>query len=162
MKFSHKFRKFLAFSECLSHFSAKSQYILSFPDNFCEIPGKFHQNFAEKSQNSLKNAEKIQKIKHFGKNLDGFSLKFWDLNGAKVWKSCRSRKTWKNEYLVAIVAVDTAENEPLKVAQTPNSQKEFDSLKIAQLPYLVPPRMKNGPFMSPTYAHKSPLDHQPL
>ena len=56
MKFSHKFRKFLAFSECLSHFSAKSQYILSFPDNFCEIPGNFHQNFAEKSQNSSKNA----------------------------------------------------------------------------------------------------------
>ena len=52
---------------------------------------------------------------HSGKKLDGFSLKFWDLSGAKVWKSCRSRKTWKNEYLVAIVAVDTAENEPLKV-----------------------------------------------
>ena len=42
MKFSHKFRKFLAFSKFLSHFSAKSQYILSFPDNFCEIPGDFH------------------------------------------------------------------------------------------------------------------------
>ena len=41
-----------------------------------------------------------------------FLLKFWDLSGAKVWKSCRSRKSWKNEYLVAIVAVDTAENGP--------------------------------------------------
>ena len=58
MKFSHKFRKFVAFSEFLSHFSAKSQYILSFPDNFCEIPVKFHQNFAEKSQIFT---EKVQK-----------------------------------------------------------------------------------------------------
>ena len=30
-------------------------------------------------------------------------------------ESCRSRKIWKNEYLVAIVAVDTAENGPPKV-----------------------------------------------
>ena len=44
-----------------------------------------------------------------------FLLKFWDLSGAKVWESCRSRKSWKNEYLVAIVAVDTAENGPPKV-----------------------------------------------
>ena len=42
LEFSHKFRKFPAFSEYLSHFSAKSQYILSFPDNFCEIPVNFH------------------------------------------------------------------------------------------------------------------------
>ena len=42
-------------------------------------------------------------------------LKFWDLSGAKDCKSCRSRKTLQNEYLVAIVAVHTAENEPSKV-----------------------------------------------
>ena len=126
---SRKFRKFLAFSIFFWHFFSKSRDILSFPEHFCEIPAKFHQNFAEKSQNPAKNAKKT---KIFQQNLDGFSLEFWDLSGAKVWKYCRSRKTWKNEYLVAIVAVDTAENEPLKVAQTPNSQKEFDSLKIAQ------------------------------
>ena len=44
-----------------------------------------------------------------------FQLKFCDLSGAKDCKSCRSRKTLQNEYLVAIVAVHTAENEPLKV-----------------------------------------------
>ena len=33
---------------------------------------------------------------------------------AKVWKSCRSRKTSKNEYLDAKIGVDTAENEPSK------------------------------------------------
>ena len=31
------------------------------------------------------------------------------------YKSCRSRKMLQNEYLVAIVAFDTAENEPSKV-----------------------------------------------
>ena len=36
-------------------------------------------------------------------------------SGAKECKSCRSRKMLQNEPLVAIVAVDTAENEPLKV-----------------------------------------------
>ena len=49
------------------------------------------------------------------KNLDDFLLKFRDLSGAKECKSCRSRKMLQNEPLVAIVAVDTAENEPLKV-----------------------------------------------
>ena len=44
-----------------------------------------------------------------------FSLKFWDLSGAKHCKSGRSRKSLQNEPLVAIVAVHTAENEPLKV-----------------------------------------------
>ena len=49
------------------------------------------------------------------KNCDDFFLKFCDLSGAKDCKSCRSRKMLQNEYLVAIVAVHTAENEPLKV-----------------------------------------------
>ena len=35
--------------------------------------------------------------------------------GAKDWKSCRSRKMLKNEYLVAKFCFDTAENEPCKV-----------------------------------------------
>ena len=50
------------------------------------------------------------------KNVDDFLLKFWDLSSAKVWEPCRSRKMVQNEYLVAIVAVDPAENEPSKVA----------------------------------------------
>ena len=44
-----------------------------------------------------------------------FFLKFCDLSGAKDCKSCRSRKIQQNEYLVAIVAVHTAENERRKV-----------------------------------------------
>ena len=43
-------------------------------------------------------------------------LKFLDLSGANDCKSCRSRKMLQNEYLVAIVATHTAENEPFKVS----------------------------------------------
>ena len=42
-------------------------------------------------------------------------LHFWIRSGAKVCESCRSRKSLQNEPLVAIVAVHTAENEPVKV-----------------------------------------------
>ena len=44
-----------------------------------------------------------------------FLLEIWDLSGAKVYTSCRSRKMLKNEYLLAKIGFDTAENEPLKV-----------------------------------------------
>ena len=49
------------------------------------------------------------------KKCHDFLLKFRGLSGAKAKESCRSRKILKNEPLLAIVAVDTAENEPLKV-----------------------------------------------
>ena len=50
----------------------------------------------------------------FKKILTSFLLKFWVLSGAKVDKSIRSRKMLQNEYLVAKIGVDTAENEPPK------------------------------------------------
>ena len=49
------------------------------------------------------------------KKSDDFFLKFWDLSGAKDCKACSSRKMLKNEYLVAKIGVDTAENEPSKI-----------------------------------------------
>ena len=52
---------------------------------------------------------------HSRKNVDDFWLKFWDLSGAKECKSCRYRQELSNEYLLAKIGVDTAENEPLKV-----------------------------------------------
>ena len=45
----------LGFSEFPGLFS-RSLGIFSFPDHFGEIPAKIHQFFAEKSQNSSKNA----------------------------------------------------------------------------------------------------------
>ena len=105
----------LAFSEFFSHFVKISrQFVISWP--FLWNSGKISSNFRRKIAKFIEKREwKMEFHFHSGKKLDGFSLKFWDLGGAKVWESCRSRKTWKNEYLVAIVAVDTAENEPLKV-----------------------------------------------
>ena len=40
-----------------------------------------------------------------------------DSKGAKACKFCRSRQELSNEYLLAKVGFDTAENEPLKVCQ---------------------------------------------
>ena len=40
---------------------------------------------------------------------------FWSLSGAKVCEACRSCQELSNEYLLAKIGVDTAENEPLKV-----------------------------------------------
>ena len=44
---------------------------------------------------------------------------FWNIevSGAKACKSRRSRQEFSNEYLLAKIGVDTAENEPLKVFQ---------------------------------------------
>ena len=49
------------------------------------------------------------------KKFEAFFLKNSVSIGAKDWKSCRSRKTLQNEYLVVKIGVDTAENEPFKV-----------------------------------------------
>ena len=85
---------------------------VKFRQNFIKISKKntnFHAFFMKFELNNLFKLFKNDKI------VTTFLLKFWDLSGAKVWKSCRSRKSWKNEYLVAIVAVDTAENGHPKV-----------------------------------------------
>ena len=46
-------------------------------------------------------------------------LKYSGLSGAKACKSCRSRQelsdSYSNEYLLAKISVDTAENEPFQV-----------------------------------------------
>ena len=84
---------------------------------------KFRQNFIKiwKKNRSLdlenENFELNNLLKLFknDKIVTTFLLKFCDLSGAKDCKSCRSRKIQQNEYLVAIVAVDTAENGPPKV-----------------------------------------------
>ena len=57
----------------------------------------------------------LNKLFKTAKIVTRFFLKFCDLSGANDCKSCRSRKIQQNEYLVAIVAVDTAENGPPKV-----------------------------------------------
>ena len=51
---------------------------------------------------------------NFARGMTTFLLKFCDLSGAKVYESCRSRQELSNDYLLAKIGVDTAENEPLK------------------------------------------------
>ena len=108
-KFSHFFQNFLQFSANVYIFWRCSW-------NSDKISSRFRRKipiFMRCSWNfewmNFSNHSKMKKMWQL------FLLKFWDLSGAKVWKSCRSRKSWKNEYLVAIVAVDTAENGPPKV-----------------------------------------------
>ena len=62
--------------------------------------------------------QKLRKMKNeflfiFAKIVTSFLLKFWVLSGAKVDESYRSRKMLQNEYLVAKIGGDTAENESL-------------------------------------------------
>ena len=45
-------------------------------------------------------------------------------SGANVCKSCRSRRELSDEYLVAKIGFDTAENEPLKVCQKKGKRLE--------------------------------------
>ena len=83
-----------------------------YPWNSDKIPPKFRRKmtkFIDQNRNEMKF--------HFipAKKFDGFLLEFWGVSGAKAKKSCRARKILKNASFLAIVAVDTAENEPLKV-----------------------------------------------
>ena len=59
-----------------------------------------------------KNRKFWWKMPNICRKFDEFLLKFWDWSGAKVCKSCRSRKMLKNAYSDAKIGVDTAENEP--------------------------------------------------
>ena len=77
--------------------------IIKIGAKFDEIVEKFKNT--DFCRNSNKNAKKF----------DEFLRRFRIWSGAKDCKSCRSRKTLKNEYLLAKIGVDTAENEPSKV-----------------------------------------------
>ena len=81
---------------------------------------------SESVQKSMKGAEKSRFLQNRGKNfasarkkkceeVSRFFLKISGSIDTKDWKSCRSRKTLQNEYLVARFCFDTAENEPSKV-----------------------------------------------
>ena len=48
--------------------------------------------------------------------------------GAKEYKSCRSRQELSNEYLLAKIGFDTAENEPLKVRITDHTFDHIPSV----------------------------------
>ena len=57
----------------------------------------------------------LQMFANVCKKFDENLLKFCEWSGAKEYQSDRSRQELSNEYLVAKIGFDTAENELLKV-----------------------------------------------
>ena len=119
-------RKIRDFAEIISAFLATPSPLirqnLRFRRNFVKhfsIPwnsDKFSSKSARKHVKLIQNSQKMMKFG--GKNCKNKNEKLtniWVWSGAKEWESCRSRKIWKNAPTLAIVAVDTAENEPSKV-----------------------------------------------
>ena len=111
----HQFRKYLPFSAFFGHFYEKLETF----HHFLRISVKFWQNsinFRRKMTKFIDQNRNEMKF-HFipAKKFDGFLLEFWGGSGAKAKRSCRARKMRKNEPTLAIVAVHTEENEPLKV-----------------------------------------------
>ena len=112
-KFSQ--RIFGNFLICLSKIDWKATDVILFW-NLARNPKKIHQKFAEKMQMSTKKVKKIgNSIIPSRKNVDDFWLKFWDWRTVQRSALCRSRRELSNEYLLAKIGVDTAENEPLEI-----------------------------------------------
>ena len=79
---------------------------------------KFHQKFTKfcwNFRNFVRFCWILWNSVKISAKFDGILLRFRVLSGAKVWKSCRFRKTLQNDALDAKIGVDTAENEPSKV-----------------------------------------------
>ena len=86
---------------------------------------KFH-----KSHKMLQNFAKFQNFWIFWKVSGKYreiSPKNWVPSGVKVFKSCRSWKMLQNDYLVAKIGVDTAENEPRKESCGRGDQAELSA-----------------------------------
>ena len=75
---------------------------------FCEVPWKYLQILQ--------------------KSLTEIIAKHCEWSGAKDYQSDRSRQELSNEYLVAKIGFDTAENEPLKVWITDHTFDHISSL----------------------------------
>ena len=114
MNNSHRFQRFRQFSSLFSQIRLKKRHASLFSGICREIRTKFHLKIALKMQNSTQKMKNRKFIFHSRKNVDDFWLKFWYLSGAKVCKSCRSRRELSNAYLLAKYGVHTAENEPLR------------------------------------------------
>ena len=114
MNIFHRLQNFRQFSNLFSQIWLNKWHTSLFSGICREIQTQFYQKFGECKIRCRKwkigNSFFIRE-----KNVDDFWLKFWDLSGAKMCKSWRSRQELSNECLLAKIGVDTAENEPLKV-----------------------------------------------
>ena len=114
----HIFQNFRQFSNLLILFS-QNWLKSDRRHSFLEFDAKSGQKFIKKSQKKWKFDEEIEKIGNSiiqsRKNVDDFWLKFWDWRMVQRSALCGSRRELSNEYLLAKIGVDTAENEPLEV-----------------------------------------------
>ena len=125
----HRFQNFRQVSNMFSQIWLKKRHTSLFSGSCREIRTNFHQKFAEKMQNSTKKLKKIgNSIIQSRKNVDDFWLKFWDRRTVQRSALCRSRRELSEEYLLAKIGVDTAENESLGVWGENSIQYSFASL----------------------------------
>ena len=95
----------------------KTVDIFSNSEKFGKILTKIHLIRSEKQQILLQKKEICNFFtKKSEKNYPKFA-DFLDWSGAKVCKSCRSRKTLQNEYFLAKIGLDTADIEPSKICR---------------------------------------------
>jgi hypothetical protein len=85
-----------------------------------DLRANIRANFIEISGNSDEKLKQNANILAFlmlktPKRFDEILLKYWGLSGEKACTSCRFCQERSNEYLLAKIGVDTAENEPFKV-----------------------------------------------
>ena len=110
--------KFCQNSAKLSQFFRNSENFRT-SQHFLECSAKFRKKIIKICAKFDENCRKIRIFAEIRakmrKKFDEFLRRFWVWSGAKVCKSCRSRKMLKNEYLVAKIGFDTEENEPSKV-----------------------------------------------
>ena len=110
--------KFCQNSAKLSQFFRNSENFRT-SQHFLECSAKFRKKIIKICAKFDENCRKIRIFAEIRANMwkkfDEFLRRFWVWSGAKVCKSCRSRKMLKNEYLVAKIGFDTEENEPSKV-----------------------------------------------
>ena len=112
----HRFQNFRQLSNLFSRIWLKKRHTSLFSGICREIRTKFHKTFAEKCKLWRKKWNNSEIQYSFAKKCSRFLAEILRLkNGAKVCKSCTSRQELSNEYLLAKIGVDTAENEPLKV-----------------------------------------------
>ena len=114
MILARKFKKIQGFSSDFRYVEAFSGHSVKFRQNLMTLQ--------RKSSRKLQNFESFLTVlfEILWKNAkirDENFLKYWGLSGAQACKSCRSRQELSNEYLLAKIGFDTAENESLKVCQ---------------------------------------------
>ena len=134
----HRFQNFRQFSNLLILFS-QFDWKSDTRHSSLESAAKSGQNFIKNSQKKCKircrnsENEKIGNsffIREKMLTMFGWNFEIWAVQKYKTLKckSCRSRQELSNEYFLAKIGVDTAENEPLKVWEENSIHHSFASL----------------------------------